>query len=344
MENSEIEVNEIVDRIIENLETSLGRLGDTLKINEIQEEKKATVVKQNKETVVEIQEKPSSTIKIPFASVRYPTPADNLIVKKKESKDPIEETPFTPIPQTNYAKPKVIDQSDYETKEIISKIHEESEIKTYESLETTEEEIVFLDIPKTARLIHLFGPPGSAKTTLGLQIAVEISPKKTYYFITSHATSVLKRVKQIVDDERWEEYSNFKQSFYPIEVSNLEVVISNLKKIEVLPSDEIGLIIIDHITDYIRGQIHKEESREQLRNLLEKLYLIADEKDCKVILVNGYSYKSSAPAEDIVESFCDLTFRTLVEDQEIILFAEEDQYQLLLDDSGVRNLHVNVYY
>ena len=115
-------------------------------------------------------------------------------------------------------------------------------------------------------------------------------------------------------------------------------------KIEEMNSEEVGLIIIDHITDYSRGQIHKEEKRKQLRELLERLYLLADAKHCKIIIINGYSFKDSAPAEDIVESFCDMTLQTIIEDYQVKLIIDKNEFPLQLDDSGVMNLFINVYY
>ncbi|MCE7741142.1 MAG: hypothetical protein GOP50_01665, partial [Candidatus Heimdallarchaeota archaeon] len=319
--------------------------------------KEEIIVEAKKEEIEVKKTEQVSSPKQPYASVRYPTPDNVFEVDRTYLKPAVEHSSYIPIPQIQIPKIEVEEEVD-STKEssivqdeVIEEVKEaEKEIKVEEQPikvdlnQDIDEDTFFLDIPRGARLIHLFGPPGSAKTTLGLQSAIEIAPKNTYYFITSHATSVIKRVKQLIDNERWNEYQSFKQSFFPIEISNLEVLESQLVNIEEMSPDEIGLVIIDHLTDYSRGQIHKEEKRKQLRNLLERLYLLADEKDCKILIINGYSYKDSAPAEDIVESFCDMTLHTIIEDRQVKLITEEEEFPLLLDDSGVRNLHVNIYY
>ncbi len=352
------EVNEIVDKIIENLESSLDKLGQNLRIKEVQEKVVDVVEVTKKRPIAEATE--DSTVeegelvppKIPFASVRYPTPDNILTIQKTYSKPVNESSSYIPIPQIQVPKTQISTSPKKPVittpilVEEIEQLEKEETIEEYTSLDEVETDLetFFLDIPKGVRLIHLYGPPGAGKTTLGLQTAIEIAPKNTYYFITSHATSIIKRVKQIIYHARWNEYLSFKHAFFPIEISNLEVLEVHLEKIENMSSDEVGLVIIDHLTDYSRGQIHKEERRKQLRELLERLYILADEKDCKILIINGYSYKDSAPAEDIVESFCDMTLHMIVEDNCVKLIAEEEEFPLILDDSGVRNLHVNVYY
>ena len=359
MENDK-EVNEIVDKIIENLEDSLGRLGQNLKLDQVPEPVQPEKPKEKEEIYSEEEdisnEQSQVLVREPFASVKYPMPEQVIKVENNYPKHTKILSDFEPIPNIN--KPKSEENEEVLKNEeirvgtaLIEKTPEMEpkidiiieDVKPFESKEI-DEELYFLDFPKRAKLIHLFGPPGSAKTTLGLQSAIEIAPKKSYYFITSHATSVLKRIKQIIDNKRWYEYQSFKQSFYPIEISNLEVLEVQLDKLEEMSADEVGLVVIDHLTDYSRGQIHKEERRKQLRNLLERLYLLAENKDCKILIINGYSFKDSAPAEDIVESFCDMTIQTNIEDYQVKLILEENTVPLVLDDSGVKNLHVNVYY
>ena len=356
MEN-EIEVNDIVDKIIENLESSLGKLGQSLKIDKSPKREDVSKVQKDKQPKIKEIPKHEPRVKTPYESVRYPTQVDTITIKDNYDKSDDRQTSYSSNLQILIPKEQIKEKTKKTT--IFESIPEITEIRKEKELNLADEEIEqdlstitadveyeisFLDIPRAVRLIHLFGPPGTAKTTLALQTAVEISPKKSYYFITSHASSVIKRIKLICDDERWSDHNNFKQSFFPIEISNLDVLGHQLSKIAELNSEDVDLIIIDHLTDYSRGQIHKEENRSQLRELLERLYVLADEKNCKVIIINGYSFKESAPAEDIVESFCDMTLQTSLEDQEVKLFAEGERYDLLLDDSGVKNLHVNVYY
>lgn len=355
MENN-LEVNEIVDKIIENLETSLDKLGRSLHLDKKQTEEEK---KKDTDSVNLQNEEFSHTTNRPFASVRYATPDYVIKIESNYKQLHVEESTYIPIPVIKIPKLPSEETKQIESLTTFKKLDLDetagTQVKIQEEEEEEEKNIVennldidtdihFVDIPKAVRLIHLYGPPGSAKSTFGLQSAIEISPRKTYYFITSHATSIIKRIKQICEHERWNDFKGFKQSFFPIEISNLEVLEVQLEKIEHLSAEEVGMVVIDHLTDYSRGQIHKEEKRKQLRELLERLYILADEKDCKILIINGYSYKDSAPAEDIVESFCDMSLQAVVEDGGVKFISETEEFSLQLDDSGVRNLHVNVYY
>lgn len=358
MEN-EFELNEIVDELLKNVESTLGDLEKNFKLNQANE--------IHTQEQGEIEEKH----KFPYPSVRYPTSDQNfndsphLTTSRKSTK--IADTSKTnkmKIEEKNIKADDKIDVKDKEKipiaqdipavpKEKISTV-KQSIIQFSESLITEdkpdsvelmpEEETHFLDIKREIKLVHIYGPPGSGKTTIGIQASIEIAPRKTYYFITSHGTSVLKRVKQMISDKRWADFKGVKQSFFPVEITNLDELEIQLDKIATLHPEEIGMIVIDHITDYCRGQIHQEERRIQLRNILEKLYLLADEKGCKVLLINGFSFKDSAPAEDIIESFCDLTIKMKIEDFKSKILFQEEEMELTVDNSGVSNLHLNIYY
>jgi len=309
---NELELNKIVDKIIEDVENALTKLEGSLS-NESKDEKRDSISTTNE--------------KHPFPSIRYPT--DNgSILKKKENEQ---------------AKLKSEDM--LQRTEVI--FHEQV-IDGPEKLKKPTgiiEDFEFIDIKTENRLIHIFGPPSSGKTTFALQTAIEILPKNTYYIMTSHATSTMKRIKQMISEERWKENKNFNQHFFPIQIYNLEELISQIEKISTLHPEEVDLVVIDHFTDYIRGEIHKEEIRNLLRDILEKLYHLVDEKNAKIYILNGFSYKDSAPAEDIVESFCDMTIQFNKKDQNCSLLIESDNSFLVsLNNSGISNLHINIYF
>jgi len=356
---NELELNEIVDELLKDVESTLGKLEKNFKLNQANE--------IHSQEQVEIEERH----KFPYPSVRYPTSDQNLkdnqhltIIRKTTTIADTSKTNIEEIEEKNIKADDDVDVKDYEkilnvqdipsvSKEKISSV-KQSILQYSESLATdeksdsaelmSEEETHFLDINREIRLVHIYGPPGSGKTTIGIQASIEIVPRKTYYFITSHGTSVLKRVKQMISEERWSDFKGVKQSFFPIEITNLDELEIQLDKMATLHPEELGMIVIDHVTDYCRGQIYQEEKRIQLRNILEKLYLLADEKGCKVLLINGFSYKDSAPAEDIIESFCDMTIKMKIEDFKSKILLQEEEIELAVNNSGISNLHLNIYY
>ncbi|GAH64459.1 unnamed protein product, partial [marine sediment metagenome] len=262
--------------------------------------------------------------KIPYPSVRYHTPdtiiksnienkelaifkqdQSNIITKENvEEEAKIAQEPAVEIPEVynEIPTPNIEHRiANRAVKTHLERSFAQSESKVSEAIEKHDEilqittnkeelEIEFIDIPKSARLIHFYGPPSSGKTTFAIQSAIEIYPKSTFYFITSHSTSVIKRIKQIINHERWIDYKDIKKKLFPIATQNLDELQSEIEKIKKFEPESVGLIVIDHLTDYIRGEIYKEEQRTVLREILEQLYLLADEKNCKVLILNGYSY------------------------------------------------------
>ena len=270
----------------------------------------------------------------PFSSVKYPMD----IVEKNEKKLVTEEEQIQRTGQVSEIPQFVSEKISNDTEE------KEEDIKKQEGSFYSDDEIYFIDIQRGTSLVHIYGPPSSGKTTFTIQAAVEIFPQKSYFLITSHSTSFLKRMKLIIADNRWKEFKELNKYLYPISVSNLTELENHIERFKMINPEEIGLIIIDHITDYVRGEIHKEEMRIRLRNILETLYLLADEKQCKVFIVNGFSYKDAAPAEDIIESFCDMTVLLENDGKDTNLVIEEEKIKIYFDNSGIKNIHLNIYF
>ncbi len=364
MENNS-EINDLVDTLLNDVENALLRLEDSFSnpLIEVRNE-----IEKQEETLENIN------TKIPYPSVRYHTP-DTIIKSNIENKKiVVSEQVQIGIPTRESTEEEA--KIEYETpivyKEIptpdmshrianrVVKTHIEGSSSQNESnlskttkkhneiqqiaVKVDEPEIEFIDIPKSARLIHFYGPPSSGKTTFAIQSAIEIYPKNTYYFITSHSTSVIKRIKQLISHPRWQEYKDIKKTLFPIATQNLDELQSEIEKIKKLEPERVGLIVIDHLTDYIRGEIYKEELRIVLREILEQLYLLADEKNCKVLILNGYSYNNVAPAGDLVESYCDMTLTAELDQMKVNLISEDEEVNIHFDNSGIRNLHINIYF
>ena len=310
----------MIDKIVENVESALEKLEGS-----ISEEDK---IKSKKQI-------PSDS-KHPFPSIRYPIPEVSFEEENSEE-EAIEIIKQESIPEP--LKPKIERKEETVIKpEVFSNLKEEVPVNQ-------DSEINFIDIKKEVRLIHLYGPPSGGKTTLALQSAIEILPKETFYIITSHSTSILKRIKQMVIDDRWKDYPDLKQYFFPIQIQSLKELQHQIEQIINFSSQEIGLVVIDHITDHIRGETHKEENREILRSIFEDLYKLTNKKKCKVLIINGYAYKGTAPAEDLIESFCDMTIKITNERKDFEIEIDDQIISTFqIDNSGFENIHLNIYF
>jgi len=356
---SELEFNEFVDQVIENVEKALSRLEGNLKITpgkELKEkeetgEKPFPSVKYSQSSTSNKKKIVQREIKQQSVSYKYeekvtkkpPTKEKRIVIRETENNLERKEKAVS-IHEIPLVK-KIPSQEKYEEENKINAITETNELTKNSSQEEKrggEEE--FLDILKNVKMIHIFGPPATGKTTLAIQASLEVSPRETFYFITSHMPSIIKRIKQIAEDEKWVEKWDFKQHFYPISIHQFEEIEEQLRKIRKINDKKIGLIIIDHLTDYLRGDIHKEEIRVKLRRILEELYILAEDKNCKIFILNGSSYQGAAPAEDIVESFCDMSIKLTKDTYSSILNTEEKEIKLDFDNSGIKNLFINIFY
>ncbi|MCG3217264.1 MAG: hypothetical protein KAS63_11080 [Candidatus Heimdallarchaeota archaeon] len=339
MENR-FDINDFVDKVVENLENALTKLGKNLDDQQEYDDE----IQGNS-----IEEK---SIKEPFPSIKYPVEYRIREVISSERNDEISEKRIFEKhlqlkKQDIFLKTKRIFEENNSIIEESSDLdisRNDSSFQDIGQINEESEDIRFIDIKREIRMLHLYGRPSSGKTTLAIQAAIESIPRNTYYLITSHSTSVLKRMKLMISDKRWSENKDIKKYIFPIFTQNPEDLEDQIDKLKRLDSEEIGLVIIDHVTDYIRGEIYKEERKNQLRLLLEKLYLLTEEKSCKVLLVNGFSYKDSAPAEDIIESFSDMTIKAENDGKNSKLFFEEETIPILFNDSGMKNIHLNIYF
>ena len=182
MENK-IELNEIVDELLKDVESTLGELEKNFKLNQSNE--------IHTQEQGEIEEKH----KFPYPSVRYPTSdqtfknSPHLTTSRKSTK--IADTSKTnkeKIEEKNIKADDKIDVKDNEKipiaqdipavpKEKISSV-KQSIIQYSESLATeekpdtaelmSEEEEYFLDIKREIRLVKIYCPPGSCKSTIGI--------------------------------------------------------------------------------------------------------------------------------------------------------------------------------
>ncbi|SFM41975.1 DNA repair and recombination protein RadB [Methanolobus profundi] len=133
---------------------------------------------------------------------------------------------------------------------------------------------------------QIFGEPGSGKTNLSLQLAVECVKKgKKVVYIDTEAISPA-RFKQIAGENAKE----IAQHIVIFEPHNFEEQYAAVKEIEKLISDKIGLIIIDSATAFYRFELDQEESsmrtRRELSNQIGFIHAIARKHRIVAVITN----------------------------------------------------------
>ncbi len=133
---------------------------------------------------------------------------------------------------------------------------------------------------------QIFGEPGSGKTNLCLQLAVECVKKgKKVIYIDTEAISP-DRFRQIAGENAKE----IAQQIIIFEPHNFEEQYAAVKEIEKLISDKIGLILIDSATAFYRFELDKEESgirtRRELSNQIGLIHAIARKHRIIAVMTN----------------------------------------------------------
>lgn len=247
----------------------------------------------------------------------------NLLVKAIES-----------IPKVTIPKQKdIIKKSE---QKISSSIPQENK-------DTKNLEQEFFDILPQYKLIHVFGKPGSGKTTFALQCALDSSPTPTYYFVSDNTTPLTKRINQMLSTKRWE-HIPLKKHFFLVPFDSLEDLKVKILQLQTQLQNKPSLIVIDYLVSHARGLLYKEEIKEEIRNILEQFMLIAERYPIKILLLNGVSYSGSPIAEDLFEGYCDMTIELQRKTYQYIIFSEDIEVHSQINDSGFSNLTVNIFF
>ena len=206
-----------------------------------------------------------------------------------------------------------------------------------------EQNTEFVDILPQYKIVHIYGKPGTGKTTFAIQCALEMVPNSTYYFVSGHTAPLIQRINQMLNTQRWQN-TPLKSCFFLVTYESLEDLKQKLDKLELQLGDKQALIVIDYLVSQVRGLLYKEEIRSELSSILEKLMLLAEKKRVKVLLLNGSSYAGKPIVEDLFESYADLTLELKKNGEEYTLSTETEVIGTFIDSSGFNNLIINIFF
>lgn len=133
---------------------------------------------------------------------------------------------------------------------------------------------------------QIFGEPGSGKTNICLQLAVEcVKSGKKVIFVDTEAISP-ERFRQIAGEKAKE----IAQHIIIYEPTNFEEQYAAVREMEKISGENIGLIVIDSATSFYRFELDDDESsirtRRELSNQIGFLHSLARKNGIVVVITN----------------------------------------------------------
>ena len=134
-------------------------------------------------------------------------------------------------------------------------------------------------------LTQIFGEPGSGKTNICLQLAVEcVRSGKKVIFIDTEGFSV-ERFRQIAGKDA----DRISRSIIIYEPENFDAQFSAIKEIEKLIKENVALVLLDSASFFYRYELEGENEIELKRDLarqMASLLLIARKHEVAVVITN----------------------------------------------------------
>lgn len=134
-------------------------------------------------------------------------------------------------------------------------------------------------------LTQIFGEPGSGKTNMCLQLAVEcVRSGKKVIFIDTEGFSV-ERFRQIAGKDA----DKISRSIIINEPENFDAQFAAIKEIETLIKENVALVLLDSASFYYRYELGGENEIELKRDLarqMASLLIIARKHEVAVVITN----------------------------------------------------------
>lgn len=137
---------------------------------------------------------------------------------------------------------------------------------------------------RTRTITQIYGPPGSGKTNIALQAAINaVRMGKRVVYIDPESGFSEKRLEQIVGKEKEKVLENI-ILFEPENFEEQGKIISSLHKLE-----DIGLVIVDSIVYHYRLEMDQDNPRplsQELGRQVAELLNLARKKNVAVLITN----------------------------------------------------------
>jgi DNA repair protein RadB len=137
----------------------------------------------------------------------------------------------------------------------------------------------------TRAISHIFGEPGSGKTTLGLQLAVNVIRREKRVIFVAADQFPGERFAQIAGTD----VESIGQKLLVFEVKGFDQQRATLRNIKRIAKENVGLIVLDTATTYYRLEQSKNTETALQHALVNQLLLLlglAKKFDLSVVVTN----------------------------------------------------------
>jgi DNA repair protein RadB len=137
----------------------------------------------------------------------------------------------------------------------------------------------------TRAISHIFGEPGSGKTTLGLQLAVNVIRRKKRVIFVAADQFPGERFAQIAGTD----VGSIGQRLLVFEVKSFDQQRATLRNIQRIAKENVGLVVLDTATTYYRLEQSKNTETALQHALVNQLLLLlglAKKFDLSVVVTN----------------------------------------------------------
>lgn len=205
-----------------------------------------------------------------------------------------------------------------------------------------------LKIPKKADVILVNGPPRTGKTSLVIQMAIEICPKNSLFLISNLSDNFSNKFNTMINHSRWKDFHPIRSNITFRYINSLNDLMERLQqvlRIKDNSSSVYRLLVIDNL-DSIFSSLQNHHPLPYLDTFLDELQLLLDNKKIKIVLIHDTTFSTNNDFLDKLIDFSNLKIITEKTSNDLLYYSinNKDPVEVKLDKAGLVNVFTYTYF